>query len=41
MLVPESFLEAFDIKTRGLYTSRNEAIRIGMKQLMEVSSKEP
>ena len=41
LLVPESFLEVFDRKTRRLYNSRNEAIRVGMKQLMEAISEEP
>ena len=41
LLVPESFLEVFDRKNRRLYNSRNEAIRVGMKQLMEASSEEP
>jgi len=41
LLVPESFLEAFDRRTKRLYNSRNEAIRVGMKQLMEASTEEP
>ncbi|MFQ6076944.1 MAG: hypothetical protein ACE5Z5_12590 [Candidatus Bathyarchaeia archaeon] len=33
--VPRDFLEEFDRETRGLYASRNEAIRAGMILVLE------
>ena len=33
--VPEKFLREFDRETRGLYASRNEAIRAGMIMVLE------
>lgn len=33
--VPEKFLKEFDRETRGLYASRNEAIRAGMILMLE------
>lgn len=35
VLVPEKFLKEFDGETRGLYASRNEAIRAGMILMLE------
>ena len=40
LLVPESFLDLFDRKTKGIYASRNEAIRAGMKLIMDADIKE-
>jgi len=33
--VPDKFLEEFDREIRGLYASRNEAIRAGMILILE------
>ena len=33
--VPEKFLREFDRETRGLYASRNEAVRAGMILMLE------
>jgi metal-responsive CopG/Arc/MetJ family transcriptional regulator len=35
VLVPGKFLREFDGETRGLYASRNEAIRTGMILMLE------
>jgi metal-responsive CopG/Arc/MetJ family transcriptional regulator len=37
--VPTEFLEEFDKETRGLYASRNEAIRAGMMLVLETLKK--
>jgi metal-responsive CopG/Arc/MetJ family transcriptional regulator len=37
--VPKEFLEEFDKETRGLYASRNEAIRTGMILVLETLKK--
>jgi len=37
--VPKEFLEQFDKETRGLYASRNEAIRAGMILVLETLKK--
>ena len=33
--IPDKFLQEFDNETRGLYASRNEAIRAGMMLILE------
>jgi len=37
--IPKGFLEEFDKETRGLYASRNEAIRAGMIMVLETLKK--
>ncbi|MFH2110977.1 MAG: ribbon-helix-helix domain-containing protein [Candidatus Bathyarchaeota archaeon] len=37
--IPERFLQEFDSETKGLYASRNEAIRAGMMLILETHRK--